>query len=92
MQSLLTTISSNPLLKSLDTEHIDSNAAGKIAYDIDWSLIDFHLSQGQSTILDSPCFYTEMVEKGIRMTGKNIRQHTNMLNVILMKLMKLNIE
>ncbi|MGB5947069.1 AAA family ATPase [Paenisporosarcina sp.] len=58
------------LLKSLDTDNIDSNAAGKIAYDIDWSLIDFHLSQGQSTILDSPCFYTEMVEKGISMTEK----------------------
>ncbi len=58
------------LLKSLDTEHIDSNAAGKIAYDIDWSLIDFYLSHGQSTILDSPCFFTEMVEKGIRMTEK----------------------
>ena len=56
------------LLKSLDTYNIDSNAAGKIAYDIDWSLIDFHLSQGQSTILDSPCFYTEMVEKGIMMS------------------------
>ncbi|MFC6039997.1 AAA family ATPase [Paenisporosarcina macmurdoensis] len=58
------------LLESLDTDNIDSNAAGKIAYDIDWSLIDFQLSQGQSTILDSPCFYTEMVEKGIRMTEK----------------------
>ena len=58
------------LLKSLDTDNIDSNVAGKIAYDIDWSLIDFHLSQGQSTILDSPCFYAEMVEKGVRLSEK----------------------
>jgi predicted kinase len=53
------------LLLSLEAEGIDTNAAGKISYDIEWSLIDFHLSQGHSVILDSPCFYTEMVEKGV---------------------------
>jgi predicted kinase len=58
------------LLTSLETNYIDTNVVGKIAYDIEWSLIDFHLSQGHSVILDSPCFYTEMVEKGIKLTEK----------------------
>ena len=51
------------LLESLDSE-MDAKVAGKIAYHIDWSLVDFHLSQGQSVILDSPCLYAEMLEKG----------------------------
>lgn len=59
------------LLKSLETGNIDSNVTGKIAYDIDWSLVDFHLSQGHSTILDSPCFYSEMVEKGVSLSEKH---------------------
>ncbi len=59
------------LLKSLETTHIDANVAGKIAYDIEWSLIDFQLSQGRSVILDSPCFYTEMIEKGVGLSEKH---------------------
>lgn len=56
------------LLTSLEMDHIDTNIAGKIAYDIEWSLIDFHLSQAYSVILDSPCFYSEMVEKGTKLS------------------------
>ena len=59
------------LLKSLETGNINSNITGKVAYDIDWSLVYFHLSQGQSTILDSPCFYLEMIEKGVRLSEKH---------------------
>jgi predicted kinase len=59
------------LLKSLETTKIDTNIAGKIAYDIEWSLIDFHLSEGHSVILDSPCFYSEMVEKGTKLSEKH---------------------
>jgi len=58
------------LLTSLEMSHIDTNVAGKIAYDIEWSLIDFYLSQGHSVILDSPCFYSEMVEKGTKLSKK----------------------
>lgn len=57
------------LLESIDS-NIDVNIAGKISYHIEWSLIDFYLSQGQSVILDSPCLYTEMVEKGTTLTKK----------------------
>ena len=51
------------LLRSINDKSIDLKVAGKVSYEIDWSLIDFYLSQGLNTILDSPCFYAEMVEK-----------------------------
>lgn len=59
------------LLKSLETITLDVNVTGKIAYDIEWSLIDFHLSEGHSVILDSPCFYMETVEKGVGLSMKH---------------------
>ncbi|MCZ8516594.1 AAA family ATPase [Paenibacillus filicis] len=49
---------------------IDPKVAGKISYTIDWALADFHLSQGHSVIFDSPCMYTEMLEKGTRLSEK----------------------
>ena len=59
------------LLKSLESSNVESNTAGKISYDIEWAMIDFHLSQGHSTILDSPCFYDEMVDRGISLSVKH---------------------
>ena len=62
------------LLKSLESNNIVADTVGKISYDIEWALIDFHLSQGLSVIFDSPCFYTEMVEKGVGLSKKhNVR-------------------
>lgn len=58
------------LLHSVDIDMIDAKVAGKISYNIDWSLIDFHLSQGQNVIFDSPCLYQEMVDKGIDLSKK----------------------
>ncbi|TVX94394.1 ATP-binding protein [Paenibacillus agilis] len=52
------------LLESMEDHNMDPTVAGKISYHIDWSLIDFHLSQGHNVIFDSPCLYTEMVDKG----------------------------
>lgn len=49
---------------------IDTKAAGRISYDIEWALIEFHLSQGHSVILDSPCFYVEMLDKGMSRSRK----------------------
>ena len=49
---------------------IDPRAAGKVCYSIEWSLIDFHLSQGHNVILDSPCGYTVMLEKGSMLCRK----------------------
>jgi predicted kinase len=56
-------------LESID-QTIDANSAGRVSYHIEWSLIDFYLSQGQNVILDSPCLYTEMIEKGTNLTNK----------------------
>lgn len=58
------------LLEGLDND-IDPKRAGGVAYHIEWSLIDFHLSQGQSVILDSPCLYVELVvDKGTTLAEK----------------------
>ena len=58
------------LLESLETRQIETTAAGGISYEIEWALIDFHLSMGHSVILDSPCLYTEMLEKGMKLSKK----------------------
>lgn len=41
-----------------------------MAYNVDWSLVEFHLSQGQNVLLDSPCLYQEMVDRGIELSKK----------------------
>lgn len=52
------------LLESMAKHDLDVSASGNIGYSIDWSLVDFYLSQGFPVILDSPCLYSEMIEKG----------------------------
>lgn len=59
------------LLTSLNSTSINPKAAGGIAYDIDWALIDFHLASGHNVILDSPCLYEEMILKGTELTRKH---------------------
>jgi predicted kinase len=58
------------LLHAIDDGTIDPKLAGKISYNIDWSLIEFQLSQGNSVVFDSPCFYEEMVGKGTSLSNK----------------------
>ncbi|KGR77705.1 AAA family ATPase [Ureibacillus manganicus] len=58
------------LLNSIEANSIDAKLAGKITYNIDWSLIEFHLSQGHNVIFDSPCLYQEMVDRGIGLAEK----------------------
>ena len=50
------------------TTGVDGKAAGPIAYQIDWSLVAFHLSCGHDVIYDAPCYYAYLSE-GSR-TGK----------------------
>jgi len=57
------------LLESIDVE-VDPKLAGKISYNIDWSLIESFLSQGQKVIFDSPCLYEEMITKGTALANK----------------------
>lgn len=59
------------LLNSLDENHIDGKLAGKISYNIDFSLVDFYLAQGKNVILDSPCLYDEMIDKGMDICSKH---------------------
>ncbi|MCM3572314.1 MULTISPECIES: AAA family ATPase [Mesobacillus] len=58
------------LLNSIEESPIDAKHAGEISYNIDWSLIEFHLSQGQAVIFDSPCLYEEMVQRGTVLSKK----------------------
>ncbi|BBH24337.1 hypothetical protein Back11_56820 [Paenibacillus baekrokdamisoli] len=50
-------------MKSLES-NIDPRVAGIASYDIDWSLVDYYLSESRSVILDSPCLYTDLLDKG----------------------------
>lgn len=58
------------LLHTIEDGAIDAKIAGMISYNIDWSLIEFHLSQGQNVIFDSPCLYQEMIDKGTDLSKK----------------------
>jgi predicted kinase len=58
------------LLNTIEEAPIDGKLAGKISYNIDWSLIEFHLSQGHNVIFDCPCLYEEMIEKGTSLAKK----------------------
>ncbi|WP_019413801.1 AAA family ATPase [Paenisporosarcina sp. TG20] len=58
------------LLHSLEGTQIDAKLVEKISYNIDWSLIEFQLSQGNNVLFDSPCLYEEMIEKGTALAKK----------------------
>ncbi|MFD1677633.1 AAA family ATPase [Alicyclobacillus fodiniaquatilis] len=62
------------LLASLDSD-MDPNRVGGIAYSVEWSLIDFHLSQGHHVVHDSPCLYDELVDKGTALAKKHTAKY-----------------
>ncbi|OMF17464.1 ATP-binding protein [Paenibacillus amylolyticus] len=57
-------ISKTALLEALDNQNLSMNVLGKTSYHIDWALIEFYLSQGNSVIFDVPCLYEKMIEIG----------------------------
>ncbi|MGH0425997.1 AAA family ATPase [Bacillus pretiosus] len=59
------------LLQSLEMKGVESTIVGGVSYDIEWALINSYLEQGHSVILDSPCLYEGMVEKGIKLSNKH---------------------
>jgi predicted kinase len=63
------------LLEGLELEGIDKaidpKHTGGVAYHMEWSLVDFHLSQGHSVIHDSPCLYDVIVERGTELAEKH---------------------
>lgn len=63
-------VSKTALLYTLPIGNFSDREIGKMAYDIDWSLVEYHLSLGQNVILDSPCLYDELLDKGIAISTK----------------------
>ena len=63
-------ISKSAMLDCVDEGLIDARLAGKMSYHVDFALVDYYLSQGRSVILDSPCLYEEMIEKGTNISRK----------------------
>lgn len=59
------------LLETTEDLTMDAKLSGEISYTIEWSLIDFFLSQGQKIIFDSPCLYNEMISKGTSLAKKH---------------------
>jgi Predicted kinase len=62
------------LLEGMELEgvqDVDPRRAGGVAYHLEWSLVDFYLSQGHNVILDSPCLYDVLVEKGTALALKH---------------------
>lgn len=50
--------------------NLDPKNAGGMSYHIEWSMVSFQLSLGRSVIMDSPCMYSEHLDKGIHMARK----------------------
>ncbi|SDX08134.1 AAA family ATPase [Paenibacillus sp. CF384] len=61
------------LLEGLQLEslEVDPKRTGGVAYHIEWTLVDFYLSQGHSVILDSPCLYEVLVANGTALADKH---------------------
>lgn len=59
------------LLESTAQHSLDPELAGRVAYDLDWALVEFHLSLGRNVILDSPCLYGVMIDRGLAMTANS---------------------
>lgn len=62
-------VTKTALLESTAQHPLDPTLAGTVAYDLDWALVEFHLSLGRNVILDSPCLYDVMIDRGLAMTA-----------------------
>ncbi|KOO49083.1 AAA family ATPase [Viridibacillus arvi] len=58
-------------LLTSSTEALDRKTSGSISYEIDWQLIDYYLGLGNNVILDSPCLYDELIERGLSLQKKH---------------------
>lgn len=63
-------VTKSSLMKSFQNEHHPQLNLGKVAYDLDFALVEHHLSLGQNVILDSPCLYEEIIAKGTALAKK----------------------
>ena len=63
-------VTKTALLNSIGDGEVDNKAVGKVAYNIDFALVDFYVSQGRNVILDSPCLYDEIIDRGTTISLK----------------------
>lgn len=63
-------VTKSSLMKSLQNELSLNINLGKVAYDLDFDLVEYHLSLGLNVILDSPCLYEEIITKGTTLAKK----------------------
>lgn len=65
-------ISKTAILKSLSSQGytMEGKVIGQLSYDVDWSLVDYYLSNGHSVIMDSPCLYSNLLETGLELARK----------------------
>ena len=63
-------VTKSSLMKSFQNELHPQLNLGKVAYDLDFALVEHHLSLGQNVILDSPCLYEGIITKGTALAKK----------------------
>lgn len=70
-------ISKTAILKSLSSQGctLDGKVIGQLSYDVDWSLVDYYLSNGHSVIMDSPCLYSNLLETGLELARKHKKKY-----------------
>lgn len=57
------------ILKSSMLENgLSNEISSKLAYDVMFDLGKFYLEQGRSIIFDTPCYYEEIITKGIKLS------------------------
>lgn len=57
------------ILKSSMLEYgLNNETSSKLAYDLMFALGKFYLEQGRNIILDTPCYYDEIIEKGMKLS------------------------
>ncbi|ERG66644.1 AAA family ATPase [Exiguobacterium chiriqhucha] len=61
-------VTKTALLESTAQHPLDPALVGKVAYDLDWAIVEFQLSLGRNVILDSPCLYDVMIDRGLSIT------------------------
>ena len=59
-------ISKTAILENEASHHLSAKQIASLSYDLDFANVHFYLSHGYSVILDSPCLYDEIVEKGMQ--------------------------
>jgi len=57
------------ILKSSMLENgLSNETSSKLAYDVMFDLGKFYLEQGRSIVLDTPCYYDEIIENGMKLS------------------------